>query len=110
MLHLRAMEQTDVDASAVRRRHSLLVKTALTGVAAANIGSMTLHNTLKIKSRNMKSEVPDSSLTLFQRDWQDIAVLVVDETSFLSSKHLYAISARLGNIFPHKNNLPFAGL
>lgn len=102
--------QRDENAGRVHRRHSLLVKTAFTGVAAANVGGMTLHNALEIRGRNLDSVVPDSSMSRLQRDWHDVVVLVIDEISVLSPKNLYAISARLENIFPHKKHLPFAGL
>lgn len=86
------------------------MKAAYSGVAAANIGGMTLHNALEIYRRNLDSAVPDSSLTSLQRDWDDVAVLVIDEIIFLSPENLYAISARLVNIFPHRKHLPFACL
>lgn len=111
LLQLRLTEEhMDKGASTVRPRHSLLVKTAYTGVAAANIGGMTLHNALEITGRNIDSDVPDSSLTRLQRDWSNVAVSVIDEISFLSPENLYAVRARLGNIFSHKKHLPFAGL
>lgn len=109
-LLLRTMGQADKDASVITRRHFLLVKTALIGVAAANIGGLTLQNTLEIKGRNVESAIPDSSLTRFQRDWKDVAVLVVGDISFLLPAHLYAVSARQGYSFPTKKHLPFAGL
>lgn len=110
MLDIRATDKADKDTSIFRPRHSTLVKSAYTGVAAGNIGGMTLHNALEIKGRNIECDIADASLTRLQRDWQDVAVLVIDEISFLSPQNLYEISARLGNIFPHKKHVPFAGL
>lgn len=88
----------------------MLVKTANTGVAAANIGGMTLHNALEVKGGNVESAVAHASLTRLQRDWHDAAVLVIDEVSSLSPENLYEISSRLGNKFPHKRHLSYAGL
>lgn len=110
MLDLRATDLADQDTSIIRRRHSTLVKTEYPGVAAANIGGMTLHNALEIKRRKLEGVVADASLTRLQRDWHDVAVLVIDEVSLLTPENLYEISARLGSIFPHKKHLPFAGL
>lgn len=95
---------------AVKRRHGALVKTACTGVAAANIGGLTLHNALEINQKEIVSEVTDASLPRLQRDWEKVQVLVIDEISFLSPINLHAISERLGNIFPHRRDSPFAGL
>lgn len=103
MLELLSNTRTGEHASTVRWRHSLLVKTAYTGVPAANVGGMRLHNALEVKGISFVSAVPDSSLTRLQHDWLDVSVFVIDETSSLSLEILYEISARLGSIYPDKS-------
>jgi len=92
------------------RRHTLLVKTAFTGVAASNIGDITLHSALECAGRSMLTDMTEATLVRLQRDWRSVKVLVIDEISFVSASNPHTISQRLGRVFPSKSHLPFGGL
>jgi len=100
----------DAPETTINRRHKNLVKMSFTGFAAANVGGLTIHNALEVNSKEITSEIPEKTLARLQKDWNDVTVLVIDEVSFLSPTQLFAISARLGTIFPSRRHLPFAGL
>jgi len=91
-------------------RHTLLVKTAFTGLAASNIGGITLHSALECAGRSMLTDMTEATLVRLQRDWSSVKVLVIDEISFVSAANLNTISQRLGRVFPSKSHLPFGGL
>jgi len=91
-------------------RHTLLVKTALTGVAASNIGGFTLHSALESSGRSMLTDITDATLVRLQRDCRSVKVLVIDKISYVSAANLNTISHRLGRVFPSKSHLPFGGL
>lgn len=91
-------------------RHTLLVKTAFTGVAASNTGGFTLHSALECAGRSMMSEMSEATLLRLQRDWESVKVLVIDEISFVSAASFNTISQRLGELFPSRSHLPFGGL
>lgn len=57
---------------AIRRRHSALVETAFTGLAASNISGLILRNALKRKVKYFMSDVSDSSFPRLQQDWRDV--------------------------------------
>lgn len=58
-----------METSTIRRRRSLPVRTAYTGVAAANIGGMTLRIVLEVNGIVIEVVVPGSSWTRLLRDW-----------------------------------------
>jgi len=91
-------------------RHTLLVKTAFTGVAASNIGGITLHSALECAGRSLLTDMTEATFVRLQRDWRSVKVLVIDEISFVSAANLNTISQRLGRVFPSKSHLTFGGL
>jgi len=92
------------------QRHGPLVKAAFTGVAASNVGGITLHNALRSKGIDISGDMDDKELLNLQQEWAQVKVLVIDEISFVSARHLFSISQRLCKIFPQHSNAPFGGL
>jgi len=100
----------DAPETTINRRHKKLFKMAFNGIAAANVGGLTIHNALEVNSKEATSEIPEKTLARLQTYWNDVTVFVIDEVSFLSPAQLFAISSRLGTFFPSRRHLPFAGL
>jgi len=92
------------------QRHGPLVKAAVTGVAASNVGGITLHNALRSKGIDISGDMDDKELLNLQQEWAQVKVLVIDEISFVSARHLLSISQRLCKILPQHSNAPFGGL
>ena len=71
--------------------------TAFTGTAAFNIGSMTLHNALKlpVPLRNTYEPLADDKLTSLRSQLHKLTILVIDEISMVSQLHLSYIHGRL---------------
>ena len=90
--------------------HGPLVEAAFTGVAASNVGGITLHNALRSKGIDISGEMDDRELLNIQQEWAQVKVLVIDEFSFVSARHIFSISTRLRKLFPQHSNAPFGGL
>jgi len=55
----------------------------------------TIHDALEVNGKEKSSEIPERTLFLLQKNWNDDEELVIDEVNFLSPSQLCAINARL---------------
>ena len=85
---------------------------AFTGKAAFQVGGVTIHSLLGLRPHDVGSAQPLSSdaLRRVQEALKNTRFLFIDEMSMVGLKLLYAIDARLRQIFPHNSDEPFGGL
>jgi len=55
----------------------------------------TIHNALEVNGKEKSSEIPERTLSVLQKNWNDGEELVIDEVNVLSPSQLCAINARL---------------
>lgn len=89
-----------------------LVKAAPTGVAARNIGGVTLHKafSLGVEQHGIAQFFKLGGRTLHEKRliYKDVEYIILDEVSMISYQVLRMISMRLGELMG--NDLPFGGL
>lgn len=89
-----------------------LVKAAPTGVAARNIGGVTLHKafSLGVEQHGVAQFFKLGGRTLHEKRlmFKDVGYIILDEVSMISYQVLRMISMRLGEVMG--NDLPFGGL
>jgi hypothetical protein len=78
--------------------------TAYTGAAASEFGGITTLTALQVPMYGDISEATDSMKSILSR----VKILIMDEISFMSVKHLQLISKRLQHLFDCTS--PFGGL
>jgi len=85
---------------------------AFTGKAAFQVGGVMLHSLLSLMPNDVGSVQPLSPdpLQRVQEALKNTRFLFIDEMSMVGLKLLYAIDARLRQIFPHNSDEPFGGL
>ncbi|KAJ3575597.1 hypothetical protein NP233_g982 [Leucocoprinus birnbaumii] len=81
---------------------------AYTGVAAKNIGGLTLHCLLALSQRDEKRGYSSSVLNDLSQAWNSVEYFVIDEISMVSCKDLYNVSRSLRDI--KGCNKPFGGI
>lgn len=89
------------------------VLTASTGIAAWNIGGITLHSFAGIGLGQMKLKVAMGMLNKPQKkekleDWKSVRVLIIDEVSMIQVKFLKKLNAIAKLV--RKSPLPFGGI
>ena len=85
-----------------------LLRLAPTGVASINIGGTTIHTGLGIPIREFLC-LSDKQRTRLRNNLADVAIIIIDEISMVSSKLLVHIHQRLGEIYNVPGRIPFAG-
>ena len=87
---------------------------ALTGVAATNADSATIHSALALSlKRNYSKCVPklsDKKRCMLQNKYSQLSVIIIDEISMVSNKLLLNVYQRLVEIFGCSPDIPFAGI
>ncbi len=91
-----------------KQKRSAIVVTAMSGTAAFNIGGITIHSALRLRTRddNIQSSQVKTEEVLC---WQAKEVLLIDECSMLSAQMLVQIDKALKR-FRRCNDLPFGGI
>ena len=76
--------------------------TAPTGVAAYNIGGLTIHRALRLPVEHHHTssyrKLSDQALTQMRKQWKGVRYLIIDEISMVSDKTLQHICLRLKEI------------
>ena len=93
-------------AFAVRSQSHRLRVTAPTGIAAANISGSTIYSLLSLLNENLSG----SRLNVLQSTLQHVALIVIDEYSFLSVPVFDSLDRQLRKIFPASADRPFGGI
>jgi hypothetical protein len=75
-----------------------IVKCAWMGTAAANIGGGTLTSTFNLAFGNQHKSLPDNKRDMVKTQFQNLALLVIDEISTVGADQLYMIDAKLKEI------------
>ena len=85
---------------------------AYTGKAVFQVGGVTIHSLLGLRPNDVRSFRPLSSEALrrVQDALKNTCFLFIDEMSMVGLNLLYAIDARLRQIFPNDSDKPFGGL
>ena len=91
-----------------------VIVTASTGVAAANIDGLTMHQILQLdsqqsgylNSKNLSEKKKQELRTLFAF----VRYIIIDEISMIGYKTLLNINARLNSIFCTPNEIHFGGI
>jgi hypothetical protein len=84
--------------------HSGVLLCAPTGVAAFNIGGVTLHSAFRIRvEKDGQAEgsqyLSQRQLDLLQEQWSRIEIVIVDEVSMMKPQHLYWMNKVLNKVF-----------
>ena len=83
---------------------------ALTGVAAFNIRSTTIHSALLIPISSNNLDLNGERLKKLQKKLEGVSYLIIDEKSMVGRRMLALIDMRLRQAFPQKQNQVFGGL
>ena len=75
-----------------------ILKTAPTGVAAANISGTTLHSALSFSFGSNYESLGDKKRDIKRNELKNLKFLIVDEISMIDSDMLYKLHIRLGEI------------
>ena len=75
-----------------------ILKTAPTGVAAANISGTTLHSAFSFSFGSNYESLSDKKRDMKRNELKNLKFLIVDEISMIDSDMLYKIHLRLGEI------------
>ncbi|KAN0079812.1 PIF1-like helicase domain containing protein [Tylopilus felleus] len=102
--------------SALRRKYSnrpdYVAVTASTGMAASNIGGMTVHSWGAVTPGNNDT---DSQIRFIRtckpalQRWKNVKIMIIDEVSMLDG-HLFNTLAELADRLRNKMNKPFGGI
>jgi len=93
----------------------VVILTAPTGIAAHNIGGVTLHRALRLPVEHHAcasyKRLSGKALMQQRQDWSTVKYLFIDEISMVSNKMLLQIHQRLTDTFPSSDgSQPFAGV
>lgn len=87
---------------------------APSGVAAFNVSGLTIHALLKLpinlRASDTLEPLAGDALREAQSVLNGVTYLLIDERSFVGQRMLSLVSARLSQIVPHGDSLPFGGL
>ena len=75
---------------------------APTGVAAFNVGSVTLHSLLHLPTRGEFKALEGEQLQQLQQSFSGVDYLIIDEMSMLGRKLFGQVDQRLRQAFPHR--------
>ena len=83
--------------------------TATTGIAAFNIGGITLHSALHIVQKHNCNDLRGQALAMLQHKLRDIKYSIVDEVSMLGQNMMAWVDKRLHQATTHLD-IPFGGI
>ena len=75
-----------------------VIRTAPTGMAAANVEGATIHSALKLNFGNNYIPLSDKNRELLCTRFKNVQVLIIDEFSMIKSDQLYQLQLRLCEI------------
>jgi hypothetical protein len=85
-----------------------VIRTAPTGMAAANIEGATIHHALKLSFGNQYIALSDKNRSLLHARFKNTKILIIDEFSMIKSDQLYQLHMRLCEIM--QNDSEFGNL
>ena len=91
--------------------HPRVLLTAHTGKAASLIEGQTICGAFGFRfGDDSQGAYSDSTLAKLRTDLSELALIIIDEMSLVSSDLLYKLNAKLKEIFSERKNTPFGGI
>lgn len=87
-----------------------ILKAAHTGIAAFNIGGVTIYHAFHVSVRDHAATCSDENGLKLQQELAGLKVLIIDEVSMIADFLLAKLDACLRKAFPDKQDTPFGGV